>query len=38
MQAVPFNPYTDTWVPNDSAHCEPSDWVKTNLWVCPLTL
>ena len=22
----------------DKAHCEPSDWVKTNQWVCALTL
>ena len=22
----------------DKAHCEPSDWDKTNQWVCTLTL
>ena len=22
----------------DKAHCEPYDWVKTNQWVCALTL
>ena len=23
---------------DDKAHCEPSDWVKTNQWVFALTL
>ena len=26
--------YIDKWVGYDKAHCEPSDWVKTNQWVC----
>ena len=28
----------EQWVGYDKAHCEPFDGVKTNQWVCALTL
>ena len=34
----PFAQMGEQWVASDKTHCEPSDWVKTNQWVCALTL
>jgi len=28
----------EQWVASDSTHCETSEEVKTNQWVCALTL
>ena len=37
-QRGPFAQTGKQWVGNDKAHCEPSDEVKTNQWVCALAL
>jgi len=37
-EPLPSAPMVIRRVGYDKAHCEPFDWVKTNQWVCALTL